>query len=160
MAVLSLLSDLKTIEGQAPLEFKLSTEKVIIGRGSLAVRVDMFISAKNNGKEIISRKHAEIHLQNIPSDFVITDLGALNGLFVNGVRVNRQRLKHGDVIQFGGAAKVPFGTILTVSDTCIKYKYICLEQNCNGSPMCNKTVEGVGHSSSNQLSTNFQGHQP
>ena len=38
----------------------------------------------------------------------IEDLGSTNGTFVNGVRITQHELADGDVITFGGAAKITF----------------------------------------------------
>lgn len=47
----------------------------------------------------ISRSHARISATN--GDYVIEDLDSRHGVFVNGQRVKRQRLKEGDRIDFG-----------------------------------------------------------
>ena len=47
----------------------------------------------------VSRHHARITRQ--PEGFVIEDLNSTNGTFVNGERVTRQLLRHGDEIQIG-----------------------------------------------------------
>ena len=46
-----------------------------------------------------SRKHARITVE--PAFVTIEDLGSSNGTFVNGVRIDRQVLAHGDVIRIG-----------------------------------------------------------
>lgn len=48
----------------------------------------------------VSRKHAEIH-RDQGDDFTIIDLGALNGVFVNGEKIKKQKLKEGDMIEIG-----------------------------------------------------------
>ncbi len=48
----------------------------------------------------VSRKHAEIQVLARDQYFVI-DLASRNGTFVNGVRLNRRKLKHNDVIRIG-----------------------------------------------------------
>jgi len=48
----------------------------------------------------ISRKHARL-IQDDRGGFIVEDLGSGNGTFVNGVRIQTQRLKHGDQIQVG-----------------------------------------------------------
>jgi len=47
----------------------------------------------------ISRSHARISTEN--GDYVIEDLDSRHGVFVNGQRVKRQKLKEGDRIDFG-----------------------------------------------------------
>ena len=39
---------------------------------------------------------------------MLSDLGSTNGTFVNGVRITQHELADGDVITFGGAAKITF----------------------------------------------------
>ncbi len=48
----------------------------------------------------VSRKHAEIQVLARDQYFVI-DLASRNGTFVNGVRLNRRKLKHNDIIRIG-----------------------------------------------------------
>jgi len=50
----------------------------------------------------VSREHASIQFVN--SCYMIEDLGSSNGTFVNGVRVNREKLNDGDHIAFGEIA--------------------------------------------------------
>jgi hypothetical protein len=52
----------------------------------------------------VSRRHAEIEL--LDKVWVVRDLGSTNGTYLNQVRVGRidQRLKNGDVLQFGNVA--------------------------------------------------------
>lgn len=47
----------------------------------------------------VSRAHAVIIT--VGNDRIVEDLQSSNGTFVNGARVSRQILKHGDVIEFG-----------------------------------------------------------
>ncbi len=49
----------------------------------------------------ISRRHAEI--QPDGDGWIMVDLGSTNGSKVNGRRAQRHRLRHGDVLGFGGA---------------------------------------------------------
>lgn len=56
----------------------------------------------------VSRKHAAIVM--LPPDvFVMTDAGSLNGTYVNGERVDRFTLRHGDILQVG-MFKLAFAT--------------------------------------------------
>lgn len=68
----------------------------VIGRGSSA---DVPIT--DNG---ISREHAEITTNGVLA--TITDLQSTNGTMVNGKRVNRAPLRHGDVIRVGRSVLV------------------------------------------------------
>jgi len=54
----------------------------------------------------VSRKHAEVRPEG--AGFMLSDLGSTNGTFVNGVRITQHELVDGDVITFGGAAKITF----------------------------------------------------
>ncbi|HVL80250.1 MAG TPA: FHA domain-containing protein [Actinomycetota bacterium] len=47
----------------------------------------------------VSRRHAEIRLEN--DSYVVTDLGSLNGTYVNRERVDRSELGSGDEVQIG-----------------------------------------------------------
>ncbi|MGZ8378956.1 MAG: adenylate/guanylate cyclase domain-containing protein [Gemmatirosa sp.] len=47
----------------------------------------------------VSRRHAEVHA--VDDHLVVMDLGSRNGTFRNGVRVERARLRPGDVVAFG-----------------------------------------------------------
>ena len=37
----------------------------------------------------------------VGNDHILEDLGSANGTFVNGTRIERHILQHGDVIEFG-----------------------------------------------------------
>jgi pSer/pThr/pTyr-binding forkhead associated (FHA) protein len=54
----------------------------------------------------VSRKHAEVRPEG--AGFLLSDLGSTNGTFVNGARITQHELSDGDVITFGGAAKIKF----------------------------------------------------
>lgn len=47
----------------------------------------------------ISRVHAQIEL--FQGEYILTDLGSLNGTYLNGKRVHRAHLKPGDLIKVG-----------------------------------------------------------
>jgi pSer/pThr/pTyr-binding forkhead associated (FHA) protein len=47
----------------------------------------------------VSRRHAEFHRQG--EDFTVTDVGSLNGTYVNRDRIDRVQLKDGDEVQIG-----------------------------------------------------------
>lgn len=48
----------------------------------------------------ISRRHAEIH-RDKGDIFTLIDLGSLNGVFVNNVKVKKHRLHEGDILEIG-----------------------------------------------------------
>ena len=78
--------------------FLRGNKSCVIGRGKDA---DVIMSIRVSAKEIISRRHAEISCTD-EGVFIVTDMNSVNGVFVNGLRVNKQALFNGDVIQFGG----------------------------------------------------------
>ncbi len=47
----------------------------------------------------VSRNHASIIVEG--NDFVVRDNGSTNGTYVNGQSINRQVLRHHDIIRFG-----------------------------------------------------------
>eukprot|EP01036_Dinobryon_divergens_P050572 gene50572-67717_t len=53
-------TNLNSIDGYAPTTFNLNKEVTTLGRGSQGYPVDVYISARKDSKEIISRRHAEI----------------------------------------------------------------------------------------------------
>ena len=48
----------------------------------------------------VSRRHAEIH-RDTGDEFTLIDLNSLNGVFVNGEKIGRYKLKESDVIEIG-----------------------------------------------------------
>lgn len=110
---------------EIPQQINIYTEpsKMILGRG---VKSDILLSAQKDGKFIISRQHAAITVTSVNTNkvnVVIEDLDSLNGVYVNDVRIKREVLKDGDVIQFGGMSDVPIGGILEYSDISIRYRF-------------------------------------
>ncbi|CAB1118525.1 unnamed protein product [Ectocarpus sp. CCAP 1310/34] len=84
-------------------------ESTVLGRSSRTCDVTLDAAPTKT----ISRKHAEIFCGNGrrgPKTYTLRDLGSTNGVFVNEFKVQEQRLRHGDVVQFGGAADIPVGT--------------------------------------------------
>jgi len=76
------------IAGQA---FPLSKKETTIGRGE-----DRDIVVPDSA---VSRKHCKIVLED--DGYYIVDEGSTNGTFVSGMRVAREKLKNGDIIQIG-----------------------------------------------------------
>lgn len=70
----------------------LGEKDIIIGRTS---ECDIQILASN-----VSRKHARISYTN--EEYRIEDLGSTNGIYVNGVKVERCVLRKHDVLEIGG----------------------------------------------------------
>jgi pSer/pThr/pTyr-binding forkhead associated (FHA) protein len=76
-----------------PLEQLLGAEPCVIGRG-----MDCHIRIQN---AIVSRHHAKISLDGM--EILITDLGSVNGTYVNKQRITAPRqLKDNDIITIGG----------------------------------------------------------
>ena len=73
-------------------KIKLGEDDVIIGRTS-----DCDIQILDNN---VSRKHARISFHN--EEYKIEDLGSTNGIYVNGVKVERCILRKHDVLEIGG----------------------------------------------------------
>ena len=107
-----------------PAEVPLQHGRYVLGRGKDA---NVTMSIRVNNKEIISRAHAEIICSNNNILFV-KDLNSLNGVYVNGVRINKQMLYDGDIIQLGGVSMMPTGKVLKQSGENVKYKF-CYNAN-------------------------------
>eukprot|EP01032_Pedospumella_encystans_P008307 gene8307-9879_t len=123
MGCLTLQGDsVESLDSKVPSKIWINKEKLIIGRGSPKLSVDVVIIARKNDKDIISRQHAEITTLSTGVS-IIRDLGALNGIFVNGIKIQSHQLAHGDLVQFGGVCNVEIGTKLKNSDVSIKYVY-------------------------------------
>ncbi len=82
-----------------------SSGSVVIGRSSRQSDVVLNLKSTPN---TISRTHAEVRKSG--KQWAVTDLRSVNGVFVNGFKVASTHLRDKDVVQFGGAASVPFGT--------------------------------------------------
>ncbi|MDC0747077.1 sigma 54-interacting transcriptional regulator [Polyangium mundeleinium] len=81
--------------GQGPLAIDLHVP-LVVGRDPL---VDLPIL-----DQLVSRRHACFEPES--DQWFVRDLGSANGTFVKGVRVDRARLAHGDVIDIGAARLV------------------------------------------------------
>lgn len=79
------------LTGEAPKRFALSKKNVTVGR---AAHCDLQVLT-----HFVSREHARISVAG--DKVLIEDLGSRNGIFVNSVRVDRQELRHGDLITIG-----------------------------------------------------------
>jgi pSer/pThr/pTyr-binding forkhead associated (FHA) protein len=75
----------------APAEFRLDRPEIVIGRDEQAgIPVT---SAK------ASRRHAVLRLKQ--GEYVVSDEGSRNGVFLNGLRIQSAVLRAGDVVQIG-----------------------------------------------------------
>lgn len=112
-------TNFKQLDGDGPEAIDLRRAKTIIGRGSQTYPVDAAVFARKNGADIISRRHAEIS-RSADGIYTITDLMAVNGTFVNSIRIQATKeLKNGDIIQFGGLTSVMTGP----DAFCVKYVF-------------------------------------
>lgn len=93
----------------------------------------------------ISRRHAELRKE-ADETYTIVDVGSSNGTFVNGIRVLRQALADGDMIQFGGGKEVVVGAELRKPLEHIAYVYHCSPQSTSSAKSSNKrkAVESAG----------------
>lgn len=71
-------------------QYFIDKERLSIGREDCDIAID---------DPAVSRTHAAIIT--IGNDQIVQDLQSVNGTFVNGARISRQVLQHGDVIEFG-----------------------------------------------------------
>ncbi len=75
------------------------------GSGSFEMDTPELIAGRQNDctwcipHATVSRKHFKISFRDYT--FTIEDLGSSNGTFVNGARISKTVLNHGDVIEFG-----------------------------------------------------------
>ena len=80
------------IMGEMERRIELKEDEVIIGR---IPECDIQLLVEN-----VSRKHASIMYNN--EEYQIQDLGSTNGIYVNGIKVERCILRDHDLIEIGG----------------------------------------------------------
>jgi len=91
---------LETVAGQTPQRFPLTAAVVTIGRApDCTIPVAERLVA-------VSRCHAQIERDG--DDYILTDLGSENGVFVNGARIRRNLLRDGVVISLGQVVSFTF----------------------------------------------------
>ncbi|MDP6934131.1 MAG: FHA domain-containing protein, partial [Myxococcota bacterium] len=73
--------------------YRIRNKQTTIGRGKLVGLVLPHIS--------VSREHARVLFDPEQQSYTLLDLGSQNGTLVNGARVDRHELKHGDKVQVG-----------------------------------------------------------
>jgi hypothetical protein len=118
------LFDTNLKDGQAPSSTDLTkfdhSLPILIGRGSLEKPVDIKVALKRDGREVMSRQHCRLVYSSSENSWVVEDMGALNGVFVNYEKVTeRKTLKHSDILQLGGIA----GNIPNLKDVCIRFRF-------------------------------------
>ncbi len=79
------------LTGEAPRSFRLGKPAMTIGRSA---HCEIQIVT-----QFVSREHARLEIE--PDGVVIEDLESKNGVFVNAVRVERETLRHGDLVTVG-----------------------------------------------------------
>lgn len=91
---------LETVAGQTPQRFPLNATPVIIGRDPTCT------IPVAEGLAAVSRRHAQIERDD--DDYILTDLGSENGVFVNGARIGRNLLRDGVTISLAQAVSFTF----------------------------------------------------
>jgi pSer/pThr/pTyr-binding forkhead associated (FHA) protein len=125
LAYLELISPLDK-DSNLPKNISLTSDSstTVMGRGSATVPVTVRISLQDqHHQEVISRKHVCILYDLTTRQHVVVDEKSLNGVAVNQVRISKSYLKHGDVVQLGGASHVDVGRTLISNDLSVRYKY-------------------------------------
>lgn len=106
-----LLNSSKVANPNAPKYIMLTRSENLIGRQS-ENKIDTI-----NKKEI-SKHHATIY-KRICKDkvvWIIEDKNSINGTFVNGKKIHRVLLKHGDEIVFGGGSQFAVGDVVETTE--------------------------------------------
>lgn len=104
----------------------LKREFVTLGRGSSEKNpVDIVLALKHSGREVISRNHLRIGRTETKNGikYTVTDLGALNGVFLNSIKIDCAVLQDRDELQVGGVSGIKVGERQTDSDVSIKYVF-------------------------------------
>lgn len=91
---------LETVAGQTPQRFPLAAAVVTIGRDPTCT------IPVAEGLAAVSRRHAQIERDG--DDYILTDLGSENGVFVNGARIGRNLLRDGVTISLAQAVSFTF----------------------------------------------------
>ena len=93
---------------------------LLIGRCSSKAAV---VLSGGCGAKYVSRVHAELSVD--PSGaWVLVDKESENGCFVNGYRIRRQVLRHGDIITIGGGGASAFGVLEPNLDSEFVYRVV------------------------------------
>lgn len=110
-SVAILINSSKIDNPNAPKYIMLTRSANLIGRQS-----ENKIDTKN--KKEISKHHATIYKRVVNEKIVwiIEDQNSLNGTFVNGRKVHRVLLKHGDEVVFGGGSQFNVGDVVETTE--------------------------------------------
>jgi pSer/pThr/pTyr-binding forkhead associated (FHA) protein len=68
----------EALQGIIPEEISLARPRLLVGRPSHSVAVDVPLSVLSGGSDIISRRHAELQ-RTLDGKHIVRDAGALNG---------------------------------------------------------------------------------
>jgi len=74
-------------------------------------------------KDVISRRHAKIVHDPVAHTWTLTDLGSLNGTFVNNIRVSNRVLQFGDELVFGGPPGTKLGDIRPQPESEFRFRF-------------------------------------
>lgn len=74
---------------------------VTLGEGPLRIGRDRDVGGLLLDDDEVSRRHAEVHYDGRSDLWVVSDCGSRNGLWADGVRVERALLVHGTVLRLG-----------------------------------------------------------
>ena len=87
------------VPGKQPIHYVLNADTVDVGRSAKSrVRIN---------EEWVSRTHFELK-KNKKGNYVFHDISSLNGSRINGIRIAKSKLKHGDFILIGGRIPAHF----------------------------------------------------
>lgn len=107
-----LFAPLEAEEKEAPVEVEAPSDEAVfvVNRGSVVgqrfpLKKGQITLGRDPQSDIfldditVSRKHAKVDVGE--SNIKVSDVGSLNGTYVNGIRVDTASLKHGDELQIG-----------------------------------------------------------
>lgn len=88
----------------------LSSEPILVGRKAGPEADEMITNLElDQQPRMLSARHARLHFDLQDHSVRISDLGSRNGTQINGVRIREGRLRHADVVTFGGASTCEIG---------------------------------------------------
>eukprot|EP01039_Chlorochromonas_danica_P002871 gene2871-3135_t len=144
---LALVDNFERPGWSAPTKIPLCLGSLTLGRGSKA---DIQIKAPVEGKNIVSRLHAQIEVDG--RGVTIKDAKSTNGVFVNNQRIDSCLLCHGDIVRLGGMTNIPLGAFLSTDSISVVYK-VFLEPEASTST----TSSNGNHNDNNNDNNNDNG---